>query len=93
MQTTIQIRVDQKIKDQAAKTLEAMGIDLSAGIKLFLGNVVATQSLAFTPMTKQGIKIRNWEQLKKEIDFAEKHGKKYKNAEELHKDLLARKGF
>jgi len=93
MQTTIQIRVDRKIKDQASKTLEAMGIDLSAGIKLFLTGIITTQSLTFTPMTKEGVKLRNWSVLKKEIDFAKKNGKKYTSAEKLHRDLLAQNGF
>ena len=89
MQTTIQIRVDKKLKDEASKALESFGIDLSAGLKLFLSNVVSKQSLGFTPTNAKGEKLKNWEQLKKEIEWAEKYGKRYKNFDEMHNDILA----
>lgn len=66
MQTTIQIRVDKKLKEKASKTLEIVGVDLSAGIKLFLNEVVTTQSLGFTPMTREAMKLKHFEEYKRE---------------------------
>ena len=92
MQTTIQIRVDKKLKERASKTLENFGIDLSAGLKLFLNNVVAKQSLDFIPMSEEGYRLKNFEEYKKESIWAKKYGKRYKSINELHKDLLAKNG-
>ena len=52
--TKINIRVDKKTKEQAKKTLEALGLDLSSGVKLFLKSVVNTQSIPFEVRTKNG---------------------------------------
>ena len=52
MTTTLQVRIDQKLKIQAQKTLEALGLDLSSGIKLFLTQVAHDKELPFTPSTR-----------------------------------------
>jgi addiction module RelB/DinJ family antitoxin len=92
MQTTIQIRVDKKLKEKASKTLETFGIDLSAGVKLFLNNVVSKQSLDFTPMNEKGEKLRYFEEYKKEGAWLIKHGKRYTDVKELIKDALTENG-
>lgn len=57
MNTTINVRIDKKTKDKAQKTLEAMGLDLSSGIKLFLNQVITEEAIPFTP-SKNAKKIR-----------------------------------
>jgi addiction module RelB/DinJ family antitoxin len=93
MQTTIQIRVDKKLKEAAAKTLEAVGVDLSAGIKLFLNEVVTTHSLGFTPTTGEGMKLKHFEEYKKESAWTKKYGKRYTEVKELIKDALNENGI
>lgn len=45
--TMVHVRVDEKIKIQAAETLAAMGLTVSDAIRVFLTRVVAEQQLPF----------------------------------------------
>ena len=54
----INIRIDQETKDQAKETLEALGLDFSSGVKLFLKSVITTQSIPFEVRTKNGYTIK-----------------------------------
>ncbi|MDR3558390.1 MAG: type II toxin-antitoxin system RelB/DinJ family antitoxin [Candidatus Pacebacteria bacterium] len=67
MQTTIQVRVDEEIREKAAKVFQAMGTDLSGGIKLFLNQVVNEGSLGFEPMTKDGLKFKHFQEHKRQL--------------------------
>lgn len=87
-QSTIQIRIDSKTKKEAMKTFDEMGIDLSSAVKLFLRNVIITQSIPFKLLTENGYTSKYETMLKKEADNALKHGKSYSSAEELHRDIL-----
>ena len=64
--TKINIRVDKKTKEQAKKTLEALGLDLSSGVKLFLKSVVNTQSIPFEVRTKNGYTLAEEQRILKE---------------------------
>ncbi len=88
MNTTINIRIDQKTKESAQKTLEIMGLDLSSAIKIFLKQVVVEQCLPFRPSKIGGLTRA---QLDKEEEYALKYAKRYASAEELHKDILGEK--
>ena len=85
MNTTINVRIDKKTKECAQKTLEAMGLDLSSGIKMFLNQVITEKGIPFTP-SKNAKKIRaRWD---REVEWALKHGKSYKTAKEMMDDIL-----
>ncbi len=84
----ISIRINPATKKKAQKTLRDLGLDLSSGVKLFLEQVVATESIAFIPTTKHGHKLRHWNLYKKEIAMAKKHGKRYNTAEEMFSDIF-----
>ncbi len=88
MNSLISVRIDPKTKKSAQKTLGALGLDLSAGITLFLEQVIETESIPFVVATRQGHKLRHWKLYKKEIEWAKKHGKGYRTAEEMHADIL-----
>ncbi len=88
MTTTLQTRIDAKLKKDAKKALEAMGLDLSSGVKLFLTQVVRTQSIPFELFTADNLPESKKRQLVKEAKYALKHGKRYSSAEELHADIL-----
>lgn len=60
--TTLQIRIDAQTKKKAKETLANLGLDISSGIKLFLEQVINTQSVPFIPTTTQGLKLHNWQQ-------------------------------
>ncbi|MBF0777850.1 type II toxin-antitoxin system RelB/DinJ family antitoxin [Streptococcus cuniculi] len=46
--STIAIRVDEELKDEASKLYKSMGLDMTTAIKLFLTQSVLTQSIPFT---------------------------------------------
>jgi DNA-damage-inducible protein J len=89
--TTIQLRVDKKTKKDAQKTLEQMGLDFSSAIKLFLKNVIITQSIPFEIRTENGFTPAQEKEMLEEAEYALKYGKRYSSIEELHEDLLKEK--
>ncbi|MFA5751313.1 MAG: type II toxin-antitoxin system RelB/DinJ family antitoxin [Candidatus Paceibacterota bacterium] len=82
---TINIRIDDNIKAKAGKTLSSLGLDMSSAVKLFLNQVMIENALPFRPTRDpKAIKLK-WD---KELEWTKKHGKTYKNAEEVLKDLM-----
>jgi DNA-damage-inducible protein J len=43
----IHVRIDQNLKSKASKTLDAMGLSLSEGVRVFLTRVATDQALPF----------------------------------------------
>ena len=83
MNTTVNVRLDRKIKTAASKTLSGLGLDMSTAVKMFLYQVVTEQGIPFTP-TKNPVAIR----ARRDAQVAEAlKGPKYKTAEELHRAL------
>ncbi|MFH1178446.1 MAG: type II toxin-antitoxin system RelB/DinJ family antitoxin [bacterium] len=88
MTTTLQIRIDQKVKDAAQKAFRSMGLDLSSGVKLYLTQVMNTKEIPFPVMSADYWPREKKLQLIKEAKWALKHGKSYASARELHNDIL-----
>ncbi len=91
MNSLISIRIDPKTKRAAQKTLDELGLDLSSGVKLFLEQVVETESIPFIPATRRGHELRHWKRYQKELAWEKKHGKSYATAEEALDDISKRK--
>ncbi len=49
MNTTVNVRLDRKIKAEASKTLSGLGLDMSTAVKMFLYQVVVDQGIPFIP--------------------------------------------
>ena len=47
--TTINIRIEERTKVQAAKTLAKLGLDMSSAVKIFLNQVVHENGFPFIP--------------------------------------------
>ena len=73
---TIQIRIDEKTKRKARKTLEEMGLALSSGIKLFLHHVAITQSVPLTLFTENGFTLSKEQEILRNVREAEQTGKR-----------------
>ncbi len=86
-QETIQIRIDAKTKNAARKTLNALGLDMSSAVKLFLTNVVNSQSIPLDLRTENGFTIAQERALLAETKAAKKTGKGFNNLDELFADL------
>ncbi len=83
--STLSIRIEEKTKKEASETLEALGLDLSTAVKMFLKQVVIEQGIPFKP-TRTPQQIR--EEWDREVTYALKHGKRYSNASDLFQDIL-----
>lgn len=46
---TINIRIDEELKNKASSILSRMGLDLSSAIKMFLNQVVVKKGVPFSP--------------------------------------------
>jgi addiction module RelB/DinJ family antitoxin len=49
MKTVIQTRIDLKVRQEAESVLNAMGLSISDGIRMFLQQVVNERALPFQP--------------------------------------------
>ena len=83
--TTLNIRIDENLKNKANKTFESLGLDMSSAIKLFLHQTVKENGLPFHPTNNPKAIRAMWD---KEVADAIKYGKSYKTAEELFDDLI-----
>ena len=88
--TTLNIRIDPKLKKQASKTLASLGIDTSSAVKMFLTQVVKEKGLPFTP-TNDPKKIRS--QWDREVAWALKYRKGFTSSKELMIDILGKKQY
>lgn len=79
--TMVHIRVDQKVKQKAAKTLEAMGISISDAVRMLLVRVAAEKALPFD------VKVPNSTTVKAMRAADRRQGKRYKSADDLFNDL------
>lgn len=95
MNTTLQIRVDKKMKSEASKIFKSMGLDMSTGMKIFLAQVVNTKSIPFPVMSAD-----YWPEEKKQelVRISEetlrdyKSGKirAYDDVDEMFRDILGK---
>ena len=90
MNTTLQIRIDKKTKDAAQKTFIAMGLDMSSGVKLYLTQVVNRQAIPFPVVSADYLPTKQKQQLIKEANYALKHGTRYADIEQAHRDILGK---
>lgn len=88
MNTTLQIRIDKKTKDRARKVFKDLGVDMSSGVKMFLQQVVNTESIPFEVRTANGFTPEREKEIIKETEWAFKHGKRYSSIQEAHKELF-----
>jgi addiction module RelB/DinJ family antitoxin len=84
MDTVINIRTDKNIRDEAKKIFSKMGLSTSAGINMFLHQVVAEKGLPFSPTTDPKKLKARWDAQGAE---ALRRGKKYPNAESALRDM------
>ena len=52
---TIQLRVDEHVKQQAKEIFEQMGLDMSTAVKIYLQQVILRKEIPFRIMTENGL--------------------------------------
>ena len=88
MTTTLQVRMDKTIKEQAQKAFLGMGLDMSSGIKLFLTQVARTRSIPFPILSADNFSPAHKRKIIAEAEEAIKSGKSFDTAKELFDDIL-----
>jgi len=83
----LSIRIEEKTKKEAVKTLEALGLDMSTAVKMFLNQVVIEQGIPFKPSRHPTQIKAEWD---KEVADALVSGKSYTKAGELLADVLVK---
>ena len=79
--TMVHIRVDERVKEKATKTLAAMGMSVSDAVRILLVRVAAEKALPFE------VKVPN-ATTRKAMEAADRgEGKRYKSADALFEDL------
>lgn len=82
--TMVHVRVDEKIKEQAAETLGAMGLSISDAVRVFLTRVAAEKRLPFA------LRVPNAETraaMAEADEIARAHRARFHNADELFEIL------
>jgi len=83
--TTLNIRIEENIKNKANKTLSSLGLDMSSAVKMFLNQVITENGLPFIPTRNMATIKDRWD---KQIVHALKYGKSYKTGKDVLADLL-----
>lgn len=79
--TMVHVRVDEKTKAKAAKTLAGMGISVSDAVRMLLVRVAAEKALPFE------VKIPNATTVKAMRAADQSKGKRHRSADALFKEL------
>ena len=79
--TMVHVRVDEKTKHQAARTLANLGISVSAAVRMMLVRVALENALPFE------VKLPNAKTVKAMKAADQGKGKRLKNADALFRDL------
>lgn len=79
--TMVHVRVDEKTKQRAAKTLAAMGMSVSDAVRMLLVRVAAEQALPFE------VKVPNATTVKAMRAADKGQGKRHKSSDSLFTDL------
>jgi len=87
MTTTVSIRTEQAIKDDAEKILEELGLNLSSAVNIFLRQVIRENGIPFpvkldVPNADTKAAIEEGNRL-----VADKRTKRYSSVEELRAEL------
>lgn len=79
--TMVHIRVDDKVKEKAAKTLAEMGLSVSDAVRMLLVRVAAENALPFEVRVPNPTTVRAMKAAER------RRGKRFKTATALFKDL------
>jgi DNA-damage-inducible protein J len=79
--TMVHVRVDEKVKAEAAATLAKMGISVSDAVRMMLVRVATEKALPFEVRVPNATTVRAMQSADKE------RGKRFRTAKELFEDL------
>lgn len=85
--SNIQIRIDEKLKNDVKIILDNVGLDFSSAIKIYFHQIVNKKAIPFDITTDNGFKLSKEKKILKSVSKAKKHNKKFNNSIDLIKSL------
>lgn len=86
--TTIQIRIDSKMKKEAKAFFNTLGTDISGATKMFIAQSLKTKTLAVKGLTENGFTHEQESEILKELEWTKKHAKRYSSVTEMLDSIL-----
>lgn len=88
MNTTILLKTDKVLKDEASRVAKELGVPLTTVMNAYLRQFVRERQITISlePMPNKA-KLALWDSISKEMDKGMKTAKRYTNADELIADL------
>ena len=86
--TTLQVRIDEKLKRKAQKVADDLGMDLSTAVKLFLVKFTVQKGLPFYVGAERRMSPKEERILLKDLDDAMTNGKAYTSVDDMIKDIM-----
>ena len=88
MNTTILLKTDKELKNEASRIAKELGVPLTTVINAYLRQFVREREITISldPIPNKA-KLALWESISKEADKEMKTAKRYTNADELIADL------
>lgn len=83
--TTLNIRIDENLKNKANKAFASMGLDMSSAVKLFLNQTVKENGLPFHPTNNPKVIRAMWD---REVADVLKNGESYTSSKKMFDDII-----
>lgn len=92
MNTTLQIRMDQRIKEKARRVFRSVGLDMSSGVNMYLARVANTGEIPFNAFTFDNIPEQEKKKIVTEMKRELKRGKLnlYDDVKKMHDEIIGR---
>ena len=84
---TINVRIDQEIKEESEKVLKELGFGMTTAINLFLRAVIWHNGIPLSLEIPNKKTMKAFKEVDEEIASGQIKGKRYKSVDELRKDL------
>ena len=88
MTTTLQVRMNPKLKKDVQKILEAIGLDMSAAINVYFQQITVTRGIPFPLMTARHLTTKQEKELDRLEAEARRSKKIYSSTKEMFDDIL-----
>lgn len=90
MTTTLQVRMNPKLKKDVQKILDAIGLDMSGAINIYFRQIAVIKGIPFPLRTANGLTLEQQKELNRLEAEARRSKKSYGSAKELFDDILLR---
>ena len=86
--TTLQVRMNPKLKKDVQKILDAIGLDMSGAINIYFRQITVIKGIPFPLRTANGLTLEQQKELNRLEAEARRSKKSYGSAKELFDDIL-----